>query len=434
MEVTNQPTVVADSTVIGFGCVSIQTTAHSSISLRCVSTSITTIHLSIRPYHSHSSITAYKLQSSPTVSLQPGETTTVLLSYTPLAVQEDLGLLLISSPSSTNPQVLSIVGYGGCCSASITEKNQSLVIGNSGDRTACFFTLGINKNQFSLIKSSDLLPPFFMVPSMMEFTISGETIAKEIQDKKLPNTIHIIAIDNILKRRLLLGINRNALVRCSEPFEVLLLQAVHETSESIASTHSLLKTINQLQGNINDIDITRDMEDGELLADFDTLLGREKTAFSHYLDMKMITSHLMAVTVHLDQIGGLSHISSSIPVFDPMNRTSSIPLDSIPVRETRDSYNNIHNENPLNIGLGTVNETPVENRDYFGHLPQDDGILPSIYDSLNKPSDTAVTYVSVIPQFLYITQGELKKDDISIFNHSNHDVFFSVGVSWAFHV
>ena len=143
----------------------------------------------------------------------------------------------------------------------------------------------------------------------------------------------------------------------------------------------------------------------------------------------MITSHLMAVTVHLDQIGGLSHISSSIPVFDPMNRTSSIPLDSIPVRETRDSYNNIHNENPLNIGLGTVNETPVENRDYFGHLPQDDGILPSIYDSLNKPSDTAVTYVSVIPQFLYITQGELKKDDISIFNHSNHDIFFSVGVS-----
>ena len=58
MEVTNQPTVVADSTVIGFGCVSIQTTAHSSISLRCVSTSVTTLQLSIRPYHSPSSIPA----------------------------------------------------------------------------------------------------------------------------------------------------------------------------------------------------------------------------------------------------------------------------------------------------------------------------------------------------------------------------------------
>ena len=390
---------------------------------------MTTIHLSICPYHSHSSITPYQLQSSPTVSLQPGETTTVLLSYSPLAVQENLGLLLISSPSSTNPQVLSIVGYGGCCSASITEKNHSLVIGNSGDRTACFFTLGINKNQFSLIKSSDLLPPFFMIPSMMEFTISGETIAKEIQEKKLPATIHIIAIDNVLKRRLLLGINRNALIRCSEPFEVLLLQAVYETSESIASTHSLLKTINQLQGNISDIDITRDMEDGELLADFDTLLGREKTASSHYLDVKMITSHLMAVTVHLDQIGGLAHISASIPAFDPMNRTTSIPLDSIPVRETREPYTAIHKENPLDIGLGTVTETPVENRDYFGHLPQDDGILPSIYDPFNKRSEPSFTYVSVIPQFLYITQGELKKDDISIFNHSNHDVFFSVGVS-----
>ena len=82
----------------------------------------------------------------------------------------------------------------------------------------------------------------------------------------------------------------------------------------------------------------------------------------------------------------------------------------------------------------TETETPVENRDYFGHLPQDDGILPSVYDSLNKGSEASFTYVSVIPQFLYITQGELKKDDISIFNHSNHDIFFSVGVSWAFHV
>lgn len=212
------------------------------------------VNLSLRSIQS-SSQTVFAIQSSPTLSLQPGETTSVVLSYTPFALQEDLALLLVST--SSNPQVIPIVGYGGCCTATVTEKDGSLVIGNSGDRTACFFTLGVDHAQIELIRSSESIPPFFMLPPMMEFSIASDVIRKEIQEKKLPHQIRIIAVDNILRRRLLMAVNRNAMIRCSDPVEILLLHVIKESMEATATTRSLLKTIEKFPVDVNTVDITR---------------------------------------------------------------------------------------------------------------------------------------------------------------------------------
>lgn len=398
-------------------------TSNTSVCLRSTSNDIVTISLSLQSINSSSSVSPFAILSSSTILLQPGETTTVLLSYSPYAVQEDLALLLISTPISKQQQIIPVVGYGGESNGSITEKDSSLVIGNSGTRTACFLVLEMNHGQIDLVRSSSCLPPFFMLPSMMEFSITGETIKREIQERKLPSQIRILAVDNVLKRRLLMGLNRNALIRCSDPVEILLLQAIQNTSESVATTHSLLKTMNKLPTDLSTVDITHDLDDGEGVTDFDTLLGKEKNAVSHYLDVKMMISHMKGVSVNLSQIGNISYDTSKDtehdfdfgnPIKSPNPVSSMDPMDPIPP---------VSQPKPLG-GVELTGGIPqMGNHNYLYEFTQDNDSSPFI---ASQDLGVKSPNISVIPQLIYITPGELKRDQISIFNHSTENVFFSV--------
>lgn len=416
--------IIAESTVIGFGCVPLQMTSNSSVCLRSTSNDIVTISLSLQSINSASSVSPFAIISSSTILLQPGETTTVLLSYSPYAIQEDLALLLISTPTSKQQQIIPVVGYGGESNGSITENNSSLVIGNSGSRTACFLVLEMNHGQIDLVRSSNCLPPFFMLPSMMEFSISGETIKREIQERKLPSQIRILAVDNVLKRRLLMGLNRNALIRCTDPVEILLLHAIQNTSESASTTHSLLKTMKNVPTDMSTVDITHDMDDGEGVTDFDTFLGKERNAISHYLDVKMMISHLKGVSVNLSQIGnGSSYEPSKETEHDFVFGHSIKSPNPVSPVDPMGPIPPVHQPEPLE-GMRLSGDIPqMDNHNYLYEFTQENGSSPFIG---SQDLGVKSSNISVIPQLIYITPGELKRDQISIFNHSTENVFFSV--------
>ena len=100
--------------------------------------------------------------------------------------------------------------------------------------------------------------------------------------------------------------NRNSLLHCPSLRHRLLLYLTECSSESSATTRTLLfsKTLSE-----SNIDISRDLRDEEFLCDLDTLLGREKASRSHYCDLDVLHESLFATTIVLTKMGGISEAS-----------------------------------------------------------------------------------------------------------------------------
>lgn len=60
-----------------------------------------------------------------------------------------------------------------------------VMISNTGDRTACFFLVDDSKKDFSLVRGSAVLPPYFMLPPMMEFGVDPQALFAEWQQHKV---------------------------------------------------------------------------------------------------------------------------------------------------------------------------------------------------------------------------------------------------------
>ena len=113
--------------------------------------------------------------------------------------------------------------------------------------------------------------------------------------EQIPPCLYIFACDNILRRRLLQAHNRNAYLCCPSPRHCLLLALTKCSSESGASTRSLLFTKTNLTE--SNIDISRDLHDDETLCDLDSRLGQEKTPKSHFLDVDALSESLVSCRI-----------------------------------------------------------------------------------------------------------------------------------------
>lgn len=106
----------------------------------------------------------------------------------------------------------------------------------------------------------------------------------------------MLAVDNVLRRRFLLGVNRNALMRASSDLELLLYAAVRESNDASATTRSLLKTM--APAGEAGVDIMRDCDDGERVSDLDRLGGGR----THYEDLRMMAGNCMGRSVRVDTL------------------------------------------------------------------------------------------------------------------------------------
>lgn len=104
----------------------------------------------------------------------------------------------------------------------------------------------------------------------------------------------MLAVDNVLRRRFLLGVNRNALMRASNNFELLLYAAARESNDASATTRSLLKTM--APAGEAGVDIMRDCDDGERVSDLDRLGGGR----THYEDLHMMAGNCLGRSVRVD--------------------------------------------------------------------------------------------------------------------------------------
>ena len=89
--------------------------------------------------------------------------------------------------------------------------------------------------------------------------------------------------------------NRKAFLFCPSSRHGLLLELTECSSESIASTRSLLFTKTNLTE--SNIDISRDLHDNETLCDLDSRLGQEKTPKSHYWDVDALKNSLVSCRI-----------------------------------------------------------------------------------------------------------------------------------------
>ena len=106
----------------------------------------------------------------------------------------------------------------------------------------------------------------------------------------------MLAVDNVLRRRFLLGVNRNALMRASNHLELLLYAAARESNDASATTRSLLKTM--APAGEAGVDIMRDCDDGERVSDLDRLGGGR----THYEDLRMMAGNCLGRSVRVDTL------------------------------------------------------------------------------------------------------------------------------------
>lgn len=106
----------------------------------------------------------------------------------------------------------------------------------------------------------------------------------------------MLAVDNVLRRRFLLGVNRNALMRASNHLELLLYAAARESNDASATTRSLLKTM--APAGEAGVDIMRDCDDGERVSDLDRLGGGR----THYEDLHMMAGNCLGRSVRVDTL------------------------------------------------------------------------------------------------------------------------------------
>lgn len=166
----------------------LQSSRDSSLKIQNVSNQTLTFSLHLHPLSSPSlSSLPFRLVSSPRVVLHPAEITTIAVSYHPALLTEDNALIIIEPLEISHaPCVIPLVGFGGRSQPALRTRGNELFVTNNGDRSACFFVLGIEQNVASLVKNSTFLPPIFYLPSMMEFSIKLADLRAEMTQKKVP--------------------------------------------------------------------------------------------------------------------------------------------------------------------------------------------------------------------------------------------------------
>ena len=363
----------------------------------------------------------FALQSSDQLVLQPGEITSLIVSYTPHSVQEDVALLKLqpTDPALTHHAVC-LVGYGGQSQPEIKRK-EKVMISNSGNRTACFFVVDGTRKDFALVRSSNVLPPYFMLPPMMEFGVDARDLYNEllqrkveigtISDMQIPPVLHIVAIDNVLRRRFLLGVNQNALMESKDPFELLLYAVVKESNDALATTRSLLKTMSQFDG--SNVDIMKDIDDGERVSDLDTLLGYSGGK-THYADLDMMVVNCLRQSILVETLG------QAPPVLP----------DETPLREDA-SYRSPQEFATSQPFASEPREVPLQPRvhDHQYQCPLTDPYDRLVFDQMNVEPTTAQPAddrFNISPSMLYLTSDMVSPSECRVCNFSARRVNFQV--------
>lgn len=176
--------IVGSSPLVQFGCVKLQSCVQRHYEIRNCCASLLLLDCSIATRDNTPS-PVFALQTASRIALQPGETATLIIAYSPHAVQEDVALLKLQpeDPALTR-HIVCLLGFGGQCHAEVTMK-EKVMISNTGDRTACFFLVDGSKSQVSLVRDSNVLPPYFMLPPMMEFGVDPQELYSELQQHKV---------------------------------------------------------------------------------------------------------------------------------------------------------------------------------------------------------------------------------------------------------
>lgn len=176
--------MIGSSPLVAFGCVKLQTCAQRRYTIRNCSADLLILDCAVATLDNTPS-SVFSLQTASHLALQPGEATTLILAYAPHAVQEDVALLKLqpADPAQTRHAVC-LLGFGGQCHAEVALKDK-VMISNTGDRTACFFLVDGSKKDFSLVRGSAVLPPYFMLPPMMEFGVDPQALYAEWQQHKV---------------------------------------------------------------------------------------------------------------------------------------------------------------------------------------------------------------------------------------------------------
>lgn len=182
------PILNTSSPVLAFGCVDLHASRDASLQIQNVSNRTLTFSLHLYPLSSPAtSPLPFSLISSSRIILHPAETTTIAVSYHPALLTEDNALIIIEPQEIQHaPCVIPLVGFGGRSQPAIQTRGNQLFVTNNGDRSACFFVMGIEQNVVTLVKNSTFLPPIFYLPSMMEFSVKLADLRAEMMQKKVP--------------------------------------------------------------------------------------------------------------------------------------------------------------------------------------------------------------------------------------------------------
>lgn len=100
----------------------------------------------------------------------------------------------------------------------------------------------------------------------------------------MPSQLRLLALTNVLKRRLLDGFHQNAYLHCTSSLHLLILRLVITTADHVSSTRSLLHTVGLSS---SEIDIGHDGDDGERVSDWDMKQGTVGRGRTHFMDVEV---------------------------------------------------------------------------------------------------------------------------------------------------
>ena len=228
---------------------------------------------------------------------------------------------------------------------------------------------------------------------------------------QIPPVLHIVAIDNVLRRRFLLGVNQNALMESKDPFELLLYAVVKESNDALATTRSLLKTMSQFDG--SNVDIMKDIDDGERVSDLDTLLGYSGGK-THYADLDMMVVNCLRQSILVETLG------QAPPV---------LPSET-PLREDA-SYRSPQEFATSQPFASEPREVPLQPRvhDHQYQCPLTDPYDRLVFDQMNVEPTTAQPAddrFNISPSMLYLTSDMVSPSECRVCNFSARRVNFQV--------
>lgn len=209
----------------------------------------------------------------------------------------------------------------------------------------------------------------------------------------------------MLKRRLLNGFHQNAFLRCSSPLHLLLLRLIIATGDTANSTRSLLRTVGLSS---SEIDVGREMDDGERVSDWDTKQGYAGRGKTHYLDAEVAGMNSEGLIVDIARLAKIEY---------PVKTEGSPPPLSLPTNQQQSPVEKTERLQPRVADHSFVCPfTDGYDKLEFDHKTKGDWI-PAEGES-----------VSVVPRLLYVSpvsEGETKTEVI-VFNHMTKDVGFAV--------